>query len=236
MDSANWLSALSQAARLFVQSIPEAFWLAYYWAKEWQTLLGGLLLVVAARIFAQGTIRAARIRSAATVRAAQITADATDSHADRTRVPAPPASALSPPAPALTRPSPAPPASLPAQELLAKIEQLRSLIRSAMFMLASEEQSAASGPNLYCERIAQLRFAESDLPANPTAGTLELYKKLLLQMTAVRRATERKLSHAELSQALVQLNGRARELAAAITIAMAPLNTGATRATKQASG
>jgi hypothetical protein len=137
-------------------------------------------------------------------------------------------------APPVNSPALAPAVMSPAQELLAKIEQLRSLIRSAMFMLSSEEQGAASGPNLYCERITQLRFDESDLPSNPTAGTLELYKKLLLQMTAVRRATERKLSHAELSQALVQLNVRARELAAAITIAMAPLNAAPTRAVKQA--
>src|SRR5882724_12618871 len=72
MDSANWFSGLVQAAHLFVQSIPDAFWLAYFWAREWQALLGGLLLVFAARIFAQGTVRAARIRSAGTIRAAQI--------------------------------------------------------------------------------------------------------------------------------------------------------------------
>lgn len=233
MDSANWLSGLVQAAHLFVQSIPDAFWLAYYWAREWQTLLGGLLLVVAARTFAHGTIRAARIRSAAMVRAAQITSATTSSHDERSHGAAALGRAPAIPSP-ITSPAMAPPVNSPAQELLAKIEQLRSLIRSAMFMLSSEDQGGASGPNLYCERIAQLRFDESDLPSNPTSGTLELYKKLLLQMAAVRRANDKKLSHAELSQTLVQLNVRARELAAAITIAIAPLNAAPTRAVKQA--
>jgi len=224
MDSANWFSGLVQAAHLFVQSIPDAFWLAYFWAREWQALLGGLLLVFAARIFAQGTVRAARIRSAGTIRAAQIAVAVSSGQEVRSY-------SVAAPAPA---PAAAPQVNSPTQELLAKIEQLRSLIRSAMFMLSSDEQNAASGPNLYCERIVQLRFDETDLPVNPTAGTLEVYKKLLLQMTAVRRATERKLSHAELSQALVQLNARARELSAAVTIATAPLNAASTRTATQA--
>src|SRR5689334_9904898 len=72
MDSANWLSGLGQALRFVVQSIPDVFWLAYYWAREWQVFLGGTLVLIAAQIYAQASVRSARIRAAASVRAAQI--------------------------------------------------------------------------------------------------------------------------------------------------------------------
>jgi hypothetical protein len=214
MDSANWLSGLGQAARLFVASIPDAFWLSYYWAKEWQVLLGALLVIVAAKIFAQGSLRASRIRSAAAIRAAQIAAGVAPAQEDR-------ADAVPPTRSATSSERPGPSVS-PEHELIQKIEQLRSLIRSAMFTLTTDEQRTEAGFNPYCERIAQLRFDEKDLPANPTASTLELYKKLLLQLAAVRRANERKLTQTELSQALVQLNARAREFAASLVPSMTP--------------
>jgi hypothetical protein len=165
------------------------------------------LLVIATRIFALGTLRAARIRSAATIRAAQITAGVVPHHDERAE------GALSGP-PLATSPGPA---ISREHDLIQKIEQLRSLIRSAMFTLTTDEQRAEVGPNPYCTRIAQLRFDERDLPANPTAGTVELYKKLLLQLAAVRRTNERTPAQAELSQAHVQLNACAREFAAALS-------------------
>ena len=225
MDSANWLSGLGQAARLFVASIPDAFWLSYYWAREWQVLLGALFLIIAARIFARGSLRAARIRSAAAVRAAQIAAGVAPVQEDRADVVP---SARSPassqrPVPSLS----------PEQELIQKIEQLRSLIRSAMFTLTTDEQRTEAGFNPYCERIAQLRFDEQDLPANPTASILELYKKLLLQLAAVRRANDRKLTQAELSQALVQLNARAREFSAALASSLTPASARSTPNARQ---
>jgi len=221
MDSANWLSGLVQAAHLFVQSIPDAFWLAYYWAREWQVLLSGLLLVLAARIFALGTIRAARIRSAATIRAAQIAAGVAPPQEERTD--APRFASPTPPGPAIPREA----------DLVQKIEQLRSLIRSAMFTLTTDEQGTEAGPNPYCARIVQLRFDEKDLPANPTAGTLELYRKLLMQLATVRRTNERRPTQAELSEVLVQLNARAREFAAALTPAAAAASLASERQTTQ---
>src|SRR5579872_150594 len=72
MDSANWLTELGQAGRFFMHSIPDAFWLVYYWARDWQIFLGGTLVLIAAQIYAHASVRAARIRAAASVRAAQI--------------------------------------------------------------------------------------------------------------------------------------------------------------------
>src|SRR5476651_452446 len=74
MDVGSWLSHIGYAGRLFIESIPDATWLAYSWAKDWQGLLGGLFLLIAAWIFSQSTLRAARIRAAAMVRSAEIAA------------------------------------------------------------------------------------------------------------------------------------------------------------------
>lgn len=208
MDSANWMMAIGDAVRLFVQSIPDAVWLAYEWAKDWQIVLGGVAILIAAQIFAQGSVRSARIRAAASVRAAQIAAGLLPKAEESS-------SALdAPPLIAPTfRSSPSPPVE---QDLSHKLDQLRSYIRSAMALQASDVDGSDAVGNIYCERIARLRFDERDLPRNASANTLELYKNLLLQLAAVRRSNEKGQSPRELSEALFQLNTRARELAAAI--------------------
>ena len=122
MDPENWLSAIGNAGRLFIESIPDAFWLAYSWAKDWQGLLGGMFLLVAAWIFSRGSLRAARIRAAAMVRSAEIAAKL------------PPAVDMSfSPAKMAARAQPVPSQPIsPETELRQRVEQLRSLIRSAM--------------------------------------------------------------------------------------------------------
>lgn len=208
MDSANWMMAIGDAVRLFVQSIPDAVWLAYEWAKDWQIVLGGLAILIAAKIFAQGSVRSARIRAAASVRAAQIAAGVMPKEEESS-------SALD--TPPLIAPTFRSSLSRPVEEDLShKLDQLRSYIRSAMALQAADVDGSDMTGNIYCERIARLRFDESDLPRNPSANTLELYKKLLLQMAALRRSNEKGQSSKELSEALFQLNARARELAAAI--------------------
>ena len=213
MDSANWLTAIGQSGRLFVQSLPDAFWLSYYWARDWQILLGGLLVLVAAQIFVRGSLRSARIQAAAAVRAAQIAAGVVPSRDARL------GGATSSEVQARE-----PTVSISAEhELQRKIEQLRSLIRSAMSMLTSDADGADASSNIYCERIARLRFDEMDLPLNPSANLLELYKRFLLQLATIRRVTERRLGQKESQEALVQLNARARELAAAVAPTMTPI-------------
>ena len=214
MDSANWMTAIGHAGRLFVQAIPDAFWLAYAWAKDWQIVLGGLAILVAAQIFAQGSVRSARIRAAASVRAAQIASGMMPREEVRT-------SALDVPPinPPTFRPSPSVPAE---QDLSHKLDQLRSYIRSAMALQASDVDGSDASGNIYCERIARLRFDERDLPARATPNVLELYKKLLLQLAAVRRTNEKGRSAQDLSEALFQLNARARELAAILRSSATP--------------
>jgi len=210
MNEGSWLSGIIHAGRLFFESVPEATWLAYEWAREWQGLLGGLLLVLAAWIFARGSMRAARIRAAALIRSAEIAATT-------------PLSMTAQPAPIAARAEPVrqEPAS-PQSELLQRVEQLRSLIRSAMSTLTSDAGRVSTAPNFYCERITLMRFDDTRLPPSLTPAVRDLHKKMVLALAHVRQATEKKVSQAELSQVLVQLNARARELANALAPAAVP--------------
>ena len=205
MDAANWFSGIGQAFRLFLLALPDAFWLAYAWAKAWQVLLAGLCVIVAAEIYSRARVRAARIGAGAMIRSAQITAGV-------------PANGELAPSEAQLAPLPqaVPPPVSPEAQLLQKLEQLRSLIRSAMSTLAVDATRADAGPNFYCERIAQLRFDETILPDELSPTARELHQNLLLQLALVREAVEKKAALSELSRTLVQLNARARGLAAAI--------------------
>jgi hypothetical protein len=206
MDSANWMSDIGHAALLFIEAIPDAFWLAYAWAKDWQVLLTGLLVIVAAEFVSLGRVRAARINASAMIRSAQIAAGA----APNLDLP----SAVAKPT---ARPDAAPPRpASPESELLQKLEQLRSLIRSAMSTLTVDATRTDSSSNFYCERIARFGFDETNLPVNLSPTARELHHSLLLQLAVVRKAMEKNSALSELSRALVQLNARARGLAAAI--------------------
>ena len=119
----------------------------------------------------------------------------------------------------------APPEQLDAQaELLRKIEQLRSLIRSAMSTLTSDAGTTDANANFFCDRIALLPFNEAKLPSNASPAVRELYQRLLAQLEAVRLASANKEGQSVLSDALVQLNLRAREFAGALDAIVQPAN------------
>ena len=206
MDSANWLAGLSQVGHHFIQWVPQAFWLVYYWAREWQIFLGGTLVLIAAQIYAQASVRSARIRAAASVRAAQIATGAIPVQEERLEPSFSQASTMLP-----QRQTPP-----PERDLAHKLEQVRSLIRSAMASLAADVDGADATGNIYCERIARLHFDNDDLTAGLTANALELYKRFLVQLATVRRVSESGVARTDLSEALFQLNARARELASAL--------------------
>lgn len=226
MDSANWLTAIGQSGRLIIQSLPDAFWLAYYWAKDWQIFLGGVLVLIAAQIFVRGSLRAARIQATAAVRAAQIAAGVIPSRGEQLGSAIVTKTAVGQPTPSISA----------EHDLLGKIEQLRSLIRSSMSMLASDADGADASSNIYCERITRLRFDEKDLPPSPSANLLELYKRFLVQLGTVRKVTERRLGQQESRDALVKLNARARELAAGLTPTMTSIGSRPARQPNQARG
>jgi hypothetical protein len=173
----------------------DKLYLAYDWAKEWQILLAGLLVFFAALIFAWATIRAARMGARSETKARL--------QSDLRLEPAP----ASPRVPVAASP-----------ELLSSLEQLRSLIRSALGSLPQTSEKPGEKENspayFLCQRILHLRLDQLPPPAGRTAQ--EGFSALLKQLNALRTHLKKDASPAELSEILVQINAGARNLVAAL--------------------
>ena len=169
----------------------DKLYLAYDWAKEWQILLAGLLVFFAALIFAWATIRAARMGARSETKARL--------QSDLRLEPTP----ASPPVPAAAAP-----------ELLSGLEQLRSLIRSALGSLPQTSEKPGEKENspayFLCQRILHLRLDQLPPPAGRTAQAG--FSALLKQLNALRTHLKKDASPAELSEILVQINASARNL------------------------
>ena len=173
-------------------------YLAYDWAKEWQILLAGLLVFFAALIIAWATIRAAKLAGAARPEARA------RSQLDL-RSATPPAG------------QPAPAAA--SSELLSSLEQLRSLIRSALGSLPQTSEKLGdketSPAYFLCQRILHLRLEQLPPPAGPAAQ--QTFSALLTQLNLLRAQLKKDASPAELSEILVQINASARSLVTTLT-------------------
>ena len=173
-----------------MDALPDTLYSAYLWAKEWQTLLAGLLVVVAALIVARATLRAAEINSAARARS-----DARDRSLPDLRQSARPAGA-----PAVST------------ELIGTLEQLRSMIRSALASLTLTNDKENGPAYFLCQRIAHLRLERFALPPNAPKSAHEMRAALSEQLEFLRQHLKKDASPAEVSQILVQLNASARNL------------------------
>jgi hypothetical protein len=174
-------------------------YLAYDLAKEWQILLAGLLVFFAALIVAGATIRAARMGGAARSEARA------RSQLDLRSAPPPPSANHATPAAA-------------SSELLSILEQLRSLIRSALGSLPQMSEKPGEKENspayFLCQRILHLRLDQLPPPAGGAAQ--EGFSALLKQLNALRAQLKKDIAPEELSEILVQINASARNLAAAL--------------------
>jgi hypothetical protein len=161
-------------------------------AREWQPLLGGLLVVLASIILAVGIVRAAKIRAAASrdSREAQMTHDLKKA--------APPASA----------------ASENFRNLASDLESLRSLLRSALASLSSVDTNHETA-RLLCNRIAALQ-AQYATPISANKGIRETHAALVNQFKLLRALLDNDWSPSEASAILIQLNATARSLSAAL--------------------
>jgi len=181
---ANWFSELTGGEQT-LDAISNALVLAYGWAKEWQVLLAGILVLIAAVIVARAIRKAPR----ASQKRPQ---DQTQSDLR-----------LEPKA-----------ASLPDMpgDLVGELEQLRSLIRSALsaFTLTAEKEN--STVQFLCQRVARLRPDRFPVPAGAAKVQLELYATLLEQMEVLRQQLKKEAQPVEISGTLVQLNASARSL------------------------
>jgi hypothetical protein len=190
-----WFSELFGEQTL--DAISAALISAYGWIKEWQILLAGLLVLAAGLIVA----RAIRKTPGAS--------------------PAPHGSQAQPDLDLRRAPKPASPVGS-SGELVGELEQLRSLIRSALaaFTLTAEKEN--SPVQFLCQRIARLRPERFALPAGAPKVQRDTHAALLEQLDALRQQLKKEASPAEISGTLIQLNTSARSLLAALAPAAAP--------------
>jgi hypothetical protein len=190
-NSMGWFD--EAAVQQFLDATLNSLALAYGWAKEWQPLLAGLLVVFAAIIVARS------IRKTMATRALQ---------------PAP--AAKEPPRLDLRqaeKPAGASPQDA-CDELVGNLEQLRSLIRSALasFTLTTEKENSPA--YFLCQRVA--RFRVEQLPPNATKPAREFHTTLLEQLELMRLHLKKDAPPTEGAGILIQLNTSARNLVAAV--------------------
>jgi hypothetical protein len=195
----NWFDGALSALEPLWQAILSGLARGYAWAMAWQMLLAGLLVLGAAIIVARAIVKAAALRSA---KPAVKNTSQSDLRADGT-------------------PLSGNPADTP-QELAGNLEQLRSMIRSALtsFTLTADKEN---NPGYFqCQRIAHLHLERFPLPVNANKAARELHAVLLQQLETLRQnlnQNPKKDMPGDVAQLLVQLNTSARSLLAALAAA-----------------
>lgn len=161
----------------------------------WQPLIGGLLTVLAACIFAAAILRAARIRAGG---AAPSMVSAYD------------------PSPDLRLASSPLDNELPDQptDFIRKLEQLRSLVRSALSALTSSDANATgffAARHASCKRIMDMPLEESAFPQHAPKAAYELLDSLKQHIQAL--SLSEKAPASDISDILIKVNSSARDLA-----------------------
>jgi hypothetical protein len=181
----DWLgplrALLGQGVAIFDQGINQA--------REWQPLLAGALVLLAAIIVAVGLVRAAQIRATATRRDQQ-------AHDIRTGAPAT-----------------VPTVSVP--NLNSELEALRSLLRSALACLSSVDTNHETA-RMLCARIAALQDRYIAAQPGATNRLREASAVLVNQFDLLRAVLGNDWSPSEASAVLIQINASARSLSAAL--------------------
>jgi hypothetical protein len=183
----------------------------YAWSRDWQYLLAGLSTVVAACIFAIGSITAALIRAGGSrARAANPDLRKIAGAANDDPTPASVQSLASLPSTQT--------ASISSQQVFSShnmagnLDHLRWLIRTGLSPQLSSDVSHASLIHC-CERILQMQLENATLP-NDVPEAAQLQRKVLLQdASALRELAETRAASSEIISALIRLNASARELA-----------------------
>jgi hypothetical protein len=176
--------------------------------RDWQCLLAGLLAILAACIFAIGTITAARIR-----------ADASRSrlyHADLRVMAALDESRLAAPLTSVSPTSAAPAPVFSSQDISPNLDHLRWLIRTGLSPQLSSDVSQTS-LIACCERIGKLKLKSSALPHGASEAAQAQRNALLQGANALRELSETQASSSAIISGLIKLNASARELASLLS-------------------
>ena len=168
--------------------------------KEWQPLLGGVLAVLAACIFAAASVSSARIRADGTHRSRNhLVPDL------RTT-------------PAFARHD----MDDEPYDLVRSLEQLRSLVRSALSALTPSENSTAEpvgATHQSYERILHLPLEKSGLPETAPKAAHDLLESLAQHVDILRLLLDKKASASAISNILIKVNTTARNLLALLASA-----------------
>jgi hypothetical protein len=169
--------------------------------KEWQPILAGLLVMMAAIILGYANIIAAKIRSAGSNQPEKpAPRDLRSSINSRS------SDAVAP------------------ESISSNLEKLRSLVRSALSLLSSvdTDQDAARA---ICARIAAFQWQQFPIAHDADKRTQELFATFLNQFEPLRNLLRQEWSSSEASSILIQLNASARALYEALNRAPSPHST-----------
>lgn len=163
-------------------------------AKEWQPLLAGVLVLLAAIILARGIIKSAKIRATKPAGVPHKVAS------QDLRVASP--------SPSIDGES--------FEDRSGNLETLRSLLRSALSSLASVDVNPDAA-RLLCTRILAFQGRQFSLPANADRRLRETYLAFLKQFELLQVVVVKEWSPSEASARLIQLNASARALDVLLT-------------------
>jgi hypothetical protein len=204
MDIPDWSVLGERTKEYLFQVLPAAASSVYEFAKEWQTLIAALLVVLAARYFFNAMLRSSRLMAEAVIHSARIAADSTT--APR-KMPAP--REIAPVSTLLGSAAGQVPASA---NLGDRLESLRDAVRSALAAIpTSGNEIGIKGAALY-GRVATFTFDDLD-PGDLDRGTLSVFRELQTCLDALRLDS----GDADARQAwerLVRINKLARDLRA----------------------
>ena len=170
--------------------------------KEWQPLLAGLLMVVAACILARAIARATRLRGSSPAK--------TKLNASRPDLRAAPRISSSDPVAS-------------SADIFQILGQLRSLVRSAVSALSLAKDAKNGDISSFYECIFNLQLDRSALPTDIPDKAQELLHALLGQINMLRLLVEKKAAKPEIYDALIKLNSSARNLNAVLSASNAKL-------------
>ena len=207
MDIPSWSVLGARANEYLFQVLPAAASSVYEFAKEWQTLIAGLLVIVAARYFFNAMLRSSRMMAEAVIRSARIAADSTRAPREEAGSPAEDPVPVAPLLGAV--PAPHVPAGANLGE---RLDALRNAVRTALAAIpTSGNEIGIKGAALY-GRVATFTFDDLD-PGMFDRGALSVFRELQTCLDALRLDA----GDADARQAwerLVRINKLARELRA----------------------
>ena len=208
MEIPSWTEIVARAYEYLFQVLPGVVVALYEFVKDWQTLIAGLLVIVAARYFFNAMLRSSRMMAEAVIRSARLAADSTRPPARAMNASANDAGAAGAAASLLgSGPDPHGPADT---NLGTRLDALRMAVRSALAAIpTSGNEIGVKGAALY-GRVATFSFDDLE-SGGLDRGALAVFRELQTSLDALRLDS----GDADARQAwerLVRINKLAREL------------------------